>query len=73
MDSPIRDTYRIVGEARRLLRDSLATNVLVLLGSFVFPGAALPTSHMDAPLITIDDAANTTDVYAFVTRRNGAN
>src|SRR5262245_35148398 len=26
---------------------------------------------MDAPLITLDDAANTTDVYAFVTQRDG--
>ncbi len=30
----------------------------------------LASSHMDAPLITLDDAANTTDVYAFVTSRN---
>ena len=29
------------------------------------------SSHMDAPLITFDDAANTTDVYAFVTENNG--
>ena len=29
------------------------------------------SSHMDAPLITLDDAANTTDVYAFVSQRNG--
>ena len=29
------------------------------------------SSHMDAPLITLDHAANTTDVYAFVTVRNG--
>ncbi len=29
------------------------------------------SSHMDAPLITLDDAANTTDVYAFVSMRNG--
>ncbi len=35
---------------------------LALAGS-----AALASSHMDAPLITLDDAANTTDVYAFVT------
>ncbi len=28
-------------------------------------------SHMDAPLITLDDAANTTDVYAFVTEEDG--
>jgi Domain of unknown function (DUF4331) len=30
------------------------------------PLPALASSHMDAPLITLDDAANTTDVYAFV-------
>ncbi len=30
------------------------------------------SSHMDAPLITRDPAANTTDVYAFVTSRSGA-
>src|SRR5499426_4090860 len=29
-------------------------------------GAAQASSHMDAPLITRDPAANTTDVYAFV-------
>jgi hypothetical protein len=32
---------------------------------------ALASSHMDAPLITLDDAANTTDVYAFVQAENG--
>jgi hypothetical protein len=35
------------------------------------PHPALASSHMDAPLITLDDAANTTDVYAFVTMQNG--
>ncbi len=35
------------------------------------PGAALASSHMDAPLITLDPAANTTDVYAFVTTNAG--
>ena len=30
------------------------------------PGMAPASSHMDAPLITLDPAANTTDVYAFV-------
>ncbi len=30
------------------------------------PVAANASSHMDAPLITFDDAANTTDVYAFL-------
>ncbi len=29
------------------------------------------SSHMDAPLITLDPAANTTDVYAFVSQING--
>jgi hypothetical protein len=32
---------------------------------------ARASSHMDAPLITLDDAANTTDVYAFVSQRYG--
>src|SRR5215217_2703079 len=34
-------------------------------------GTARASSHMDAPLITLDDAANTTDVYAFVHDENG--
>lgn len=33
--------------------------------------SASASSHMDAPLITLDDAANTTDVYAFVQEENG--
>jgi hypothetical protein len=36
----------------------------------VGPIPAFASSHMDAPLITLDPAANTTDVYAFVTTRN---
>ncbi len=40
--------------------------VMILTNSVV-----LSSSHMDAPLITLDDAANTTDVYAFVTEREG--
>jgi hypothetical protein len=35
------------------------------------PGSARASSHMDAPLITLDPAANTTDVYAFVSQVNG--
>src|ERR1041385_4463624 len=34
-------------------------------------GAAHASSHMDAPLITLDPAANTTDVYAFMQNENG--
>ena len=45
----------------------LAAAVILLAGS----SPALASSHMDAPLITLDDAANTTDVYAFVQRENG--
>ena len=32
---------------------------------------ALASSHMDAPLVTLDPAANTTDVYAFVQEEGG--
>ena len=34
-------------------------------------GAAHASSHMDAPLITRDPSANTTDVYAFVRSKDG--
>src|SRR5690349_22121176 len=37
----------------------------------VFPGSVKASSHMDAPLITLDPAANATDVYAFVTAHGG--
>jgi hypothetical protein len=35
------------------------------------PAPASASSHMDAPLITLDSAANTTDVYAFVREEYG--
>ncbi len=35
------------------------------------PAFMLASSHMDAPLITLDPAANTTDVYAFVSQHDG--
>lgn len=45
----------------------------VVLGAFALSLAAhappaAASSHMDAPLITFDDPANTTDVYAFLSR-----
>ncbi|MBL8896687.1 MAG: DUF4331 domain-containing protein [Planctomycetes bacterium] len=52
----------------RLSSPALASAVLALLGA----PRAQASSHMDAPLITIDDAANTTDVYAFVSSIDGA-
>ena len=42
---------------------------LVLAALMATPGFA--SSHMDAPLITRDPSANTTDVYAFVQEENG--
>jgi hypothetical protein len=50
--------------------------LLALIGasamvSLLAPGRVQASSHMDAPLITLDDAANTTDVYAFVSQRGG--
>jgi Domain of unknown function (DUF4331) len=47
----------------------LAVAAGFLLGD---PVPARASSHMDAPLITLDDAANTTDVYAFVRDEKGA-
>ena len=51
---------------RRTLPLMAATGVMLAA-----PAAAIASSHMDAPLITLDDAANTTDVYAFVHEENG--
>ena len=45
------------------------SGLLVAAAMLLTSGAGLvrASSHMDAPLITLDPAANTTDVYAFVT------
>ena len=45
----------------RKLQSGIALALLTCL-----PSMAPASSHMDAPLITLDPAANTTDVYAFV-------
>jgi len=50
---------------RRTLQLTAAAALLVC------PATAGASSHMDAPLITLDDAANTTDVYAFVSHKDG--
>ncbi|MDB6056140.1 MAG: hypothetical protein JWN25_3663 [Verrucomicrobiales bacterium] len=47
------------------------TLIAATFGPLSQPASA--SSHMDAPLITLDPAANTTDVYAFVTRRDNVN
>jgi len=50
------------------MRQSISSVLILML--FITSGGgslqALASSHMDAPLITRDPAANTTDVYAFV-------
>jgi hypothetical protein len=43
----------------------------ILLSASLAAGPASASSHMDAPLVTFDPAANTTDVYAFLSRRPG--
>ena len=47
------------------------TTVTTAMAFVLFSGTLQASSHMDAPLITLDDAANTTDVYAFITEREG--
>ncbi len=54
----------------RLLSPPTAT-ASVALALLACTSLAQASSHMDAPLITLDDAANTTDVYAFVTTPGG--
>jgi hypothetical protein len=44
----------------------IAGIVLLACAALLAPTPAQASSHMDAPLITLDPAANTTDVYAFV-------
>lgn len=46
-------------------RTGMAAAMASLMAAHV---PSMASSHMDAPLITFDDAANTTDVYAFLSR-----
>src|SRR5689334_2928579 len=48
----------------------LSRGVITLLAAQLI-GSAQASSHMDAPLIVLDPAANTTDVYAFVQDEDG--
>src|SRR3954469_21497270 len=48
------------------LRSAIAALLLTALPAALLPTTVLASSHMDAPLIILDPAANTTDVYAFV-------
>src|SRR5215467_3211469 len=53
------------------LKQLMATMLLAFLPVALLPTTGLASSHMDAPLIVLDPAANTTDVYAFVDQDNG--
>ena len=44
---------------------------LLLVSSPLTVQPILASSHMDAPLVTLDPSANTTDVYAFLSSRSG--
>ena len=56
------------------LRRALAWALIALMGfAPALSVPALASSHMDAPLITLDPAANTTDVYAFVSPDQNGN
>lgn len=54
------------GSLKFVQRQLAAALIATLALAPVLPTAALASSHMDAPLITRDPSANTTDVYAFV-------
>jgi hypothetical protein len=56
---------------RKLQRGICFTLMMALAMMPMLQTAALASSHMDAPIITRDPAANTTDVYAFVQQRGG--
>lgn len=45
----------------------------ILVWQLAIAAPVQASSHMDAPLITLDDPANTTDVYAFKSRSSGIN
>src|ERR1051326_2238396 len=53
------------------LKQAVATVLLATMPIALLPVTGFASSHMDAPLIVLDPAANTTDVYAFVDEDNG--
>src|SRR5215813_3108352 len=53
------------------LKQTTGMLLLTFLSVSLCPTTGLASSHMDAPLIVLDPAANTTDVYAFVDEDNG--
>ena len=56
---------------RQLIFNLAAPACVALLALAALPASTKASSHMDAPLITNDPAANTADVYAFLHKENG--
>jgi hypothetical protein len=58
-----------MNKRNRRIRSTIAIALMAITPGF--GTAVLASSHMDAPLIVLDPAANTTDVYGFVQQENG--
>ncbi|CAN5786067.1 hypothetical protein BH20VER1_BH20VER1_27840 [soil metagenome] len=56
---------------KQLLNRSAPFGAALLVLALFAPGSLRASSHQDAPLITLDPSANTTDVYSFVTAPGG--
>ncbi|PZR74892.1 MAG: hypothetical protein DLM73_06675 [Chthoniobacterales bacterium] len=54
------------------IKKTVAATAFALLALAALPSPLRASSHMDAPLITLDPSANTTDVYAFLHSENGS-
>ena len=48
------------------MRPFFVSSIIMALAAMISADSLSASSHMDAPLITLDPAANTTDVYSFV-------
>lgn len=57
----------------KTIASKLSIGVASMALAFAVGQSTHASSHMDAPLITLDDAANTTDVYAFVSQNSDRN
>ncbi|MDP9004444.1 MAG: DUF4331 domain-containing protein, partial [Verrucomicrobiota bacterium] len=55
----------------KYIKNMAGAAAAAFLALAIQPAPARASSHMDAPLITLDPAANTTDVYAFLHSENG--
>ena len=70
-DSVLTSTPTTPNIRRIKMQNPMKLCVGMALAFILTGGVASASSHMDAPLITLDDAANTTDVYAFTSFSDG--